>query len=81
MIRRCSILLVSILVGCAQVPRAPIDVTLIPDDCANRQAIVRWLETVSKTPKGYSESEESYEQSRSAIKARIWRIRYMCQRV
>jgi hypothetical protein len=76
-----SILAISALVGCAQVPTTPVDVTLIPDDCANRHAIIRWLENVARTPKNMFESEESYEQARSSIKARIWRIRYNCQRV
>lgn len=76
-----STLLTVTLIGCAQVPPAPVDVTLIPDDCANRHAIIRWLENVARTPKNMLESEESYEQARSSIKARIWRIRYNCQRV
>lgn len=76
-----SILLAVFLVGCAQVPSAPVDVTLIPDDCANRHAIIRWLENVARTPKNMSETEEAYEQARSSVKARIWRIRYNCQRV
>lgn len=59
----------------------PVDVALIPDDCANRQSIIHWLENVARSPKSYSETDQSYEQSRAVIKARIWRIRYNCQRV
>lgn len=65
-------IIVSILIaGCAQAPRVPVDVALIPNDCANRHAIVRWLETVLETDKS----------NESAIKARIWTLRYSCQPV
>lgn len=69
------------ITGCAQAPRMPVDVSVIPDDCANRQAIVRWLERVADTPKSLLESQIDYEQKRSEIKIRIWRIRYNCQRL
>jgi LAS superfamily LD-carboxypeptidase LdcB len=67
--------------GCAMAPRMPTDVSLMPDDCANRQAIIRWLESTAAAPRHSLERQEDYEKSQSAIKARIWRIRYNCQRV
>lgn len=75
------LLSVLLMVGCAQAPKKPVEVSLIPDDCANREAIIRWLERVASTPRSLLESPQDYEQSRSEIKNRIWRIRYNCQRV
>jgi hypothetical protein len=72
---------VLLLIGCAQPPRMPVDVSVIPDDCANRQAIISWLERVNDTPKALLETQGEYDQKRSEIKARIWRIRYNCQRI
>ena len=69
------------LAGCAQVPRMPVDVAVVPDDCANRQAIVRWLETVNQTPRGAFQSERDYQHNQMVIKSRIWRMRYNCQRM
>lgn len=68
------------LAGCAQT-RQPVDVALVPNDCANRTAIIRWLESQAQLPKPTFESEQAHEQTRSAIKARIWGIRYTCQPV
>ena len=45
---RALVLSLSILAtGCANV-RPPVDVSLIPNDCANQTAIVNWLEEQSK---------------------------------
>lgn len=72
-----------ILTGCAVAPRQPVDVTLIPDDCANRHAIIRWLEDTVRAPAPPTllQKREDYDQDISAIKSRIWRLRYVCQRV
>ncbi len=70
-----------ILTGCAQAPRMPVDVALIPNDCANRHAIISWLENLAKTPQTIRESDQNYDQTQSAVKARIWHLRYNCQRV
>ena len=72
------LLSLAILVGCAQTPRQPVDVALIPDDCANEESIARWLEQVANTNKSLLQTQEQYEQDRSAIKARMWRLRYRC---
>jgi hypothetical protein len=78
---RIFLLCLLFLVGCAQVPRMPPDVAAMPDDCANRQAIIRWLDSLVQVPKSTFENAHEYEQTRSKIKARIWSIRYNCQRV
>ena len=78
---RIFLLCVVILTGCAQAPRAPTSVMIMPNDCANRVAIIKWLEDVAATPRSTFESQEQYEQNRSLVKDRIWRLRYNCQRV
>lgn len=72
---------VLLLVGCAQAPRQPVSVQYIPDDCANKEAISRWLDGVANTPKSFLQSKNEYDQQRSEIKARMWRLRYNCNRV
>lgn len=70
------------LTGCAsQSANPPLDVRLIPNDCANRQMIVNYLEGQSRTPRATFESEKEYERSRAEIRHRIWTLRYHCQPV
>ena len=78
---RIFLLSILILTGCAQAPRQPVDVMLIPNDCANRHVIVRWLEVVARTPRSPLQNSEDYDQHISSIKNRIWNLRYNCQRV
>ena len=77
------LLSVFLLAGCQVAPRQPVDVTLIPDDCANRHAIIRWLEDSVKAPAPPTllQKPEDHDRDVSAIKSRIWRMRYICQRV
>lgn len=75
-------LLLSLLVGCAsQSHMPPVSVAAMPNDCANRQAIVNWLETQARVPRQAFESEKHYEQTRSQIRHRLWHVRYNCQPV
>ena len=75
-------LLMSLLVGCAsQSSTPPASVAAMPNDCANRQAIINWLETQSSVPRQAFESEKHYEQTRSQIRHRLWHVRYNCQPV
>lgn len=75
-------LLLSLLVGCAsQSYTLPVSVAAMPNDCANRQAIVNWLETQARVPRQAFESEKHYEQTRSQIRHRLWHVRYNCQPV
>jgi len=53
----------------------------MPNDCANRQAIISWLETQARVPRQAFESEKHYEQTRSQIRHRLWHVRYNCQPV
>jgi hypothetical protein len=76
---RIFLLPVLLLVGCAQAPRMPVDVSLIPNDCANRHAIESWLEKVSTGPKPYFQSQQDYEQHISQVKERLWSLRYHCE--
>lgn len=68
--------------GCVSVvQRAPLDVSQIPNDCANRNAIINWLEQNARVPQQTTESKEDYERSRGQIRSRIWSMRYTCQPV
>lgn len=68
--------------GCVSVvQRAPLDVSQIPNDCANRNAIIGWLEQNARVPQQTTESKEDYERSRAQIRSRIWSMRYTCQPV
>ena len=75
-------LLAVTVTGCVSVvQRAPMDVSMIPNDCANRAAIIRWLEQNAQVPQQSSETKEDYERSRGQIRSRIWSMRYTCQPV
>ena len=68
--------------GCVSVvQRAPLDVSQIPNDCANRNAIINWLDQYARVPQQTTESKEDYERSRAQIRSRIWSMRYTCQPV
>ena len=80
--KRLAPLLLVALVGCAsQNYTPPASVAAMPNDCANRQAIINWLETQSAIPRQAFESENHYEQTRSQIRHRLWNVRYVCQPV
>lgn len=66
-----------LLVGCANV-QPPLSVQAVPNDCANQQAIVRYLLQLADTPKQPLESRDDYEQSRKSYRARAWHVRYNC---
>ena len=75
-------IVVAALAGCASQSRQiPPSVAAMPNDCANRQAIINWLETQSSIPRQAFESEQHYEQTRSQIRHRLWHVRYNCQPV
>ena len=75
-------LLAVLLSGCVSVvQRAPLDVSQIPNDCANRNAIINWLDQNARVPQQTTESKEDYERSRAQIRSRIWSMRYTCQPV
>lgn len=68
------------LCGCVTVPPQPIDVSLIPNDCANQRAIVNYLERVAAVPASRFGDQQSYEQHISQAKNRMWHLRYFCNR-
>lgn len=69
------------LTGCAVKTAPPIDVRLVPNDCANRQLIVNYLTEQAQQPRAAFETDRDYERSRSEIRHRIWALRYHCQPV
>jgi hypothetical protein len=76
-----TVLLTVAVTGCISVPRPPMDVSMIPNDCANRASIIRWLEQNAQVPQQSGETKEDYERSRAQIRSRIWSMRYTCQPV
>ena len=44
------IALSALLTGCANV-QPPLDVSSIPNDCANQVAMINWLETQARVPR------------------------------
>jgi hypothetical protein len=69
------------LTGCAVKTAPPVDVRLVPNDCANRQLIVNYLEQQAQQPRAAFETDRDYERTRSEIRHRIWTLRYYCQPV
>jgi len=69
------------MVGCSTNRSPPVDVRLIPNDCANRTMIINYLDQEAKQPRGTFESEKDYEKHRAEIRQRIWTMRYYCQPV
>ena len=75
-------LLAVTLVGCASQPyRPPLDISTIPNDCANKNSIIAWLDQQAAIPQQALESKEDYARSRGQIRSRIWSLRYHCQPV
>lgn len=68
--------------GCAMplAQRPPPAVLAMPNDCANRVAIINWLTRQSQTPRQF-EPEQDYENRMSEIRKRMWNLRYHCQPV
>lgn len=59
----------------------PLDTSLVPNDCLNQTQLYRYLEHHAQQPKQYLESEQQYEHRKGQYKARMWHIRYNCNRV
>jgi hypothetical protein len=76
-----AILVSTTLIGCAHNSAPPLDVSQIPNDCANRDAIVRWLNEQATLPRQPLESEKDYERHRASIRHHVWRLRYHCRSV
>ena len=77
-----TVLLTVTVVGCASQPyRPPLDINTIPNDCANKNSLITWLDRQASIPQQYLESKEDYARSRGQIRSRIWSLRYYCQPV
>ena len=63
----------AVLAGCAAPQSMPMEVMIMPNDCANKDAIVRWLEKQS--------SRNQTKQEYAYVRTRIWNLRYQCQPV
>ena len=73
--------LIVVVAGCANV-RPPVDVMLIPNDCANQTAIVNWLEEQGRiSPPSLLSDKDQYARHRASIRQRIWNMRYTCNPV
>jgi hypothetical protein len=72
-----------ILTGCAGAFRTAeiSEVNQIPDDCANREMIVKWLQYQLDNSKPLTTREDDFNAQLSTIKTKIWRLRYLCQPV
>ena len=68
-----------LVTGCAVHQPQSMDVAIMPNDCANRAAITRWLEQQNTTPRHPLQTETEYAQQRSQIRHRLWTLRYNCQ--
>ena len=65
--------------ACAAPRPVPPDVAIMPNDCANKPAIDRWIESQSAVPRQPFQSEADYDRQRSQIRHRLWTLRYNCQ--
>lgn len=72
---------VVIMSGCAGIPQPPVNVMLIPDDCANQAAITRWLDDIARHPRSPLQTQRDYDNNITNIKARMWSLRYRCDPV
>jgi hypothetical protein len=51
---------------------------MIPDDCLNRTQITKLLENQLEIGKLITQSEEEYNERVSAVKTKLWHVRYRC---
>lgn len=75
------ILLAASLTGCAGAYRSPTvnELQYVPDDCVNRAMLISWLENQLDNRKSITHSQKEYDAQTSAIKHKIWHLRYRCQ--
>lgn len=81
-----KLVLISVLISlgaCSSAPptAVPFNVSMIPNDCKNRESMISWLDGQARIPKQRGESDRDYTRSRNAIREKIWDIRYYCQSV
>lgn len=57
----------------------PEEIREIPEDCNNKKFFLSYLEQQLSYNKPTLKSQEDHEATVTAIKTKIWRIRYTCQ--
>ena len=77
LVMKTAILTCVLLAGCVSV-RAPMSVQMVPNDCANQQAIINTLERELKQLKQQNNGEPDYENAIRSHQWKIWDIRYHC---
>ena len=70
-------LTVLLATGCATYSAPPEAVAVMPNDCANKQAIESYLIKQVEANPGLM-SEEDYETKKSYYKRALWQLRYNC---
>jgi hypothetical protein len=82
-LKKISLILVLLTSGCASQYRLsdPAEIELIPDDCKNQKIITNFLNPQLDYNKPFTQKEEEYDKQISAIKNKIWRLRYRCNPV
>jgi hypothetical protein len=75
-----TVIALSVLSGCTLYNNRamPVEVSIIPNDCANESAIIRWLESMERQEKGMLIDGGVYAQEQRAIKHKKWQIKYIC---
>ena len=77
-----SLIAVLALTGCAYHNMTPpVDVRLVPNDCANQRLIENYLVQQTKRSRNLFETESDYEDRIKDIRGRIWNMRYHCNPV
>ena len=75
-------LTVAVVAGCTSYqPPPPVDVMLVPNDCANQRMIIGYLTQQAQRPQGSYETDQDYERTRSELRHRVWNMRYHCNPV
>ena len=71
----------ALLSGCAAGMRtsSTAEVRAIPNDCANKQSIIRYLEEQTAGGKTWHQTQAQYEATYSNIRTKVWEIRTACQ--
>lgn len=69
-----------VLGGCTTYSQ-PVDIATLPNDCANKDRILNWLEGMANLPKHTLESPYEYEKTRRTYRHKIWHLKYTCNAV
>ena len=69
------------LAGCATGYRISTvsELDQIPDDCRNKDMLIKYLENQTHIPKPLTESQKEYDAKTRALHNKIWHLRYVCR--